>query len=151
MKSSPSQRVLPRRALAAGFTAVAGLLVFASVAWACTAVSGSTFYSDGTQSKTLARGAAIGAYAVQAPAKTDGYILVIGHTTDNPTHGCMSIDYTINNTVRYPNSSGFISTTVGTAGTASPASPAAGTYEVCFRDPTANNAYATSAATLALT
>lgn len=61
-----SQRFSARRLATATTGSAAAVLVSISVAWACTVVSGSTFYSDGTKAKSGPVGTRISAYAVGA-------------------------------------------------------------------------------------
>ncbi len=132
-----------RKMALAGFSAVAGLLAVASLAWACTAPVGSTWYSDGTQHKSGPPGTTVRVYATGAFTGV-AYTLVLGD--DGPTpghagHACMRTLQVLNPNTRFANSSGFISTTVGTVTYSVP-----GTYQVCFKD-NAENSTGTPGAT----
>lgn len=124
-----------RRMAVAGFAAAAGLVAIASLAWACTAPVGSTWYTDGTQSKTGAPGTQIRVYATGAFTGFS-YTLVLGNDGGDPghaSHACMNTVQILNPNTRFANSSGFISTTAGTVTHTVP-----GTYQVCFKDQVAN-------------
>lgn len=124
--------------------AVAAALLVASVGYACTNPSGATFFSDGTISKSVTKGARISAFAMNAVPGVN-YELVIGSNTAHPTHACHEKDFLVNPNIRRATSDGFIGITSGPAGDATVPS---GTYQVCFRDTAANTA--TAAATLTL-
>lgn len=147
MKLQGKGRFPVRRALAAGTTAVAGMLAVVSLAWACTAPAGGTFYSDGTSAKTVARGARISAFATGAEPGFS-YELVIGDPngpSGHVTHACMDILFKVNSTLRFANSQGVIPQTAGPAGNASTPT---GTYQLCFRS--VNSEVGTGAATITL-
>lgn len=132
-----------RKMAVAGFSAVAGLLAVASLAWACTAPVGSTWYSDGTQHKQGAPGTVVRVYATGA-FQNLAYTLVLGEAGD-PGHGghaCMETVDVLNPTTRFANASGFISTTVGTIHHTVP-----GAYQLCFKDNTPANSTGTPGAT----
>ena len=106
-------------------------MAVASLAWACTVLVGSTWYSDGTQSKQGPPGTVIRAYATGA-FQDVAYTLVLGEAGD-PGHGghaCMVTVDILNPTNRFASTSGFIGTTVGTVHAGS----APGTYQLCFKD-----------------
>lgn len=126
------------------FSAVAGFLAVASLAWACTAPVGSTWYSDGTQSKQGQPGTVVRVYATGG-FQNLAYTLVLGDQGPqggHSTHACMRTLEVLNPTARFANASGFISTTVGTVNYSVP-----GVYQVCFKDNTVNNSTGTPGAT----
>lgn len=132
-----------RKLAVAGFTAVAGLVAVASLAWACTAPVGSTWYSDGTQHKEGRPGTVVRVYATGG-FQGVAYTLVLG-ANDHGGHACMDTVDVLNNATRFANSSGFISTTVGTIHLTVP-----GTYQVCFKDNGPNNSTGTPGATFTI-
>jgi hypothetical protein len=134
-----------RRLTVFGATVAAALMLAGSIAWACTAPTGTTYFTNGKVVQTVARGSKISAYATGAPQGV-GLKLVIGSDGEHPTHACMETNYTINNTVRFAGSDGFIAPTAGPAGDAN--LPKA-TYQVCFTDYLSKE-YSTSAATLTI-
>ncbi len=87
-----------------------------------TTITGSTWYSDGTNAKSGGPGTTVRAYAVGAFVNVP-YQLVLA------TSGCASTVAVLNPNTRFANSSGFIGTTVGTVPSGSPP----GNYVVCFR------------------
>lgn len=143
MKNATAKRA--RRSVAFVFTSFAALLVVVSMAWACTTPEGSTFFADGTSTKSVPRGTRISALANHAHMNVN-YVLVMGENGPHPTHACMQVDYVVNPTQVVPTSSGMIGKTSGPAGDAS---LALGMYQVCFRD--VNGNVATAAATLTIT
>jgi hypothetical protein len=134
-----------RRVTVFGATTVAMLMAVASLAWACTTPEGATFFTNGKVSQTVMRGSRISAFATNAPQSV-GLKLVIGENGPHPTHACMVTDFTVNNTVRFAGSDGFIAPTAGPAGDVNLAK---GTYQVCFTDYQFKNV-STSAATLTI-
>ena len=135
-----------RKTVIAGFSAVAGLLAVASLAWACTAPVGSTWYSNGTQHRSGPPGTTVRVYAVGA-FQGLAYTLVLGNDGGNPghaAHACMNTVQILNPNTRFADSSGFISTTVGTVN-----HTVRGTYQVCFKDQ-ANNETGTPGATFTI-
>lgn len=86
-----------------------------------TTVQGSTWYSDGSTSKSGPSGTSVSAYATGAIPNTS-YKLVTG------TNGCKTDLIAVNNNIRYANSSGLISTTAGLV------NRGVGTYDLCFAD-----------------
>ena len=143
MDSHSARPVRRSSVFAAGV--VAGVLALGSVAWACTTPEGTTFFTNGKVSQTVARGSRISAYATGAPQNV-GLQLVLGENGPHPTHSCMVTDFTVNNTVRFADSTGFIPPTAGPAGNSMLAT---GTYQVCFTDYQFKNV-STSAATLTI-
>jgi hypothetical protein len=131
-----------RKMIVAGFSAVAGLLAVASLAWACTAPVGSTWYSDGTQSKQGGPGTVVRVYATGA-FQNVAYTLVLGEAGDagHMGHACMVTVDVLNPTTRFATSSGFLSTTVGTVHRSVP-----GTYQLCFKDNSPENSTGTPGA-----
>lgn len=100
---------------------------------ASTITSGSTWYADGTNAQSGGSGAAVRAYAVGA-FENISYQLVLA------TSGCSATVAVLNPNNRFANSSGFISSTVGTIPSGLPAGP----YVVCFRStPDVSSATAT--------
>lgn len=131
-----------RKTAIAGFSAIAGVLAIASLAWACTIPAGGTWYSDGTNSKAGPPGTVVRVYATSAFQNVP-YTLVLGDAGLEPGHGdhaCMRTLDVLNPTTRFANQSGFISTTVGTVHLATP-----GTYQLCFKD-NVNNSTGTAGA-----
>ena len=143
MKSATGRRA--RRGVAFALTSFSAVLVVVSMAWACTAPEGATFFADGTSTKSVARGTRISALGTNAHTGVD-YRLVIGSNGPHPTHACMEVDYVVNPTLVRPTSNGFIGKVSGPAGDAS---LPLGTWQVCFRDVMGN--VATAAATLTVT
>lgn len=136
-----------RRVLVFATTATAGALVVLSVAFACTPPGNAqTYWSDGTTTnKSLAAGTRVSAYATLAIEGVP-YKLRVGSTPANHQaqgHTCMNVAGTINDTNVYANSFGTIAMTTGTI-----PSVAAGSYEVCFRDPSSSNGYSSRPALL---
>lgn len=147
MKLHRMGRITVRRVLVAGTTAVAGMLAVVSLAWACTAPVGGTFYLDGTSAKTVARGTTITAFATGAEPGF-AYQLVIGDPrgqSQHATHACMDVLFRVNDTHRFANAQGILARTSGPAGNASTPT---GTYQLCFRS--INSEVGTGAATLTL-
>jgi len=145
MKLSPKRSNVKnrmRKIATAGFGAVAGALAITSLAWACTAPIGSTWYADGTQAKSGRPGTQVAVYATGA-ILNQAYTLVVGDAgpDGHGAHACMRTLQVLNPTIRFANSSGFLSTTVGTVTYSTP-----GTYEVCFKDNSAANTTGTPGA-----
>jgi len=147
LKLQGKGRIPVRRALAAGTTAVAGMLAVVSLAWACTAPVGGTFYIDGTSAKTVARGTTISAFATGAEPGF-AYQLVIGDPngpSQHVTHACMDVLFRVSSTLRFANEQGVLPRTTGPAGSASTPT---GTYQLCFRS--TGSEVGTGAATITL-
>lgn len=91
----------------------------------------------------IAAGPQIAVYAAGA-ILNQAYTLVLGDAgpDGHAAHACMRTLQVLNPTLRYANSSGFISTTVGTVTYSTP-----GTYEVCFKDNGPQNTTGTAGAT----
>ena len=145
MESRSSRRRLGARGAAAiVFSALAGVIAVASLAWACTVVAGSTWYSDGTRQKSGPVGTTIRAYATGAIEGVP-YILVLGGagSSGHATHACMETVDVLNPNNVFAGANGLIGTVRGTvhAGTAP------GTYQLCFKDSTPNNSTGTGGAT----
>jgi hypothetical protein len=135
--------ITARRAVTAGVSVAAGLLVVASMAWACTVAIGSTWYTDGTTSKAGPPGTVISAFATGA---TQGvpYKLVLGSDGGDPghaSHACMVANQVLNDTVVIANSRGRLPVTSGTVGNI-----AKQTYQLCFKDSSPNNSTGTGGA-----
>ena len=121
-----------RRVLVAGTTAVAGVLAVASLAWACTAPVGGTFFSDGTSTKTVARGTRISVFATNAEPGFQ-YRLVIADPNGPSGHGshaCMDEIFFVNATPKFANAQGVLSQTAGPAGDSTTRT---GTFQLCFQ------------------
>ncbi len=132
-----------RKMVVAGFSAIAGMLAVASLAWACTAPVGGTWYSDGTTSKSGPPGTTVRVFATGA-FQDLAYTLVLGDAGAEPGHGghaCMRTLDVLNPTPRFANTSGTITTTVGTVHHTVP-----GTYQLCFKDNSAANSTGTAGA-----
>lgn len=102
----------------------------ASLSWACTPITGNTWYSDGTFAKTGPSGTVITAYATGA-RKAQAFQLVAGTSTTpgHESHGCMDIPQAINPNIRTSTvDSGFIAPTTG------PVNRAPGEWQICFRE-----------------
>lgn len=139
------RRISARHAVAGGFGVVAGTLAVASLAWACTVVAGSTWYSDGTTSKSGPSGTSITAYATGATPNIP-YQLVLGDDGGDPghaSHACMVTQQVLNPTIVTANFQGFIGMTSGTVSS----SVAKKTYQLCFKDASPNNSTGTGGAT----
>ena len=125
-----------RRLIVGGMTGAGIALAMASVAWACTVPVGFTWYSDGTFQKQGPSGALITAYATGARATTQ-FLLVTGNNEGTPGHdghACMFNTSPINPNLRMSNASGFIPNTSGFI------NAGAGTWQVCFRQPSGASA-----------
>ncbi|MGH9277747.1 MAG: hypothetical protein ACRD12_06520 [Acidimicrobiales bacterium] len=124
-----SKRFRLRRAVMAGVGGVAASITVASLAWACTVPTGTTWYSDGALSKSGPNGTQITAYATGA-ARNVQFQLVTGDNSisGHSGHACMDNWATINPNWRTSSSSGFIGNTTGTIN-----APHAGEWQVCFR------------------
>lgn len=136
----------PRSAVAITLAATAAMLAVASLAWACTVVAGSTWFSDGTKTKQGGIGTQIRAFGTGAPSTAVPYILVLGNDGGDPSHAshaCMAIVDTLNPNVVHAGSNGLIPTVTGTVHAGTPA----GTYQMCFKDSSVNNSTATGGAT----
>lgn len=146
-RRSRRQGVSRRGAVAVAFAAIAGVLAVASVAWACTIVAGSTWYSDGSRTKQGGIGTQIRAFGTGAPSALVPYILVLGRDDDDPTHpkshACMVTVDILNPNIVHAGSNGLIPTVTGTVHNTT----AGGTYEMCFKDSSVNNSTATGGAT----
>jgi hypothetical protein len=140
---SSRRRLGARGAAAIVFSAFAGVLAVASLAWACTVVAGSTWYSDGTRAKSGPVGTEIRAYATGAIQGVP-YNLVLGGAggTGHDTHACMVTFDTLNPTNVFAGPTGINGTVRGTvhAGTVP------GLYQLCFKDSTPNNSTGTGGA-----
>ena len=131
--------------VAIAFSAIAGVLAVASLAWACTVLAGSTWYSDGTRSKS-------GPVGTQITARATGglqgvpYHLVLGNDAGDPghaSHACMATVDILNPAVVFAGPSGLIGNVRGTVH----ATTTAGTYQLCFKDSSVNNSTGTGGAT----
>jgi hypothetical protein len=137
-----------RRAAAVAFSAIAGVLAVASFAFACTVAAGSTWYSDGTRTKSGPVGTQIKAFATGAVQNVP-YKLVLGNDGGDPSHSshaCMATVDILNPNVVKAASNGFISTVTGTVHSTT----AKGTYQLCFKDSSVNNSTGTGGATFAV-
>ena len=145
MQSGSKRRRLGARGAAAiVFSAFAGVIAVASLAWACTVVAGSTWYSDGTKAKSGPVGTQIRAYATGAIQGVP-YNMVLGGagSTGHDTHACMVTFDTLNPTNVFAGPNGIIGTVRGTVN----ATTVAGTYQLCFKDSSPNNSTGTGGAT----
>ncbi len=146
MESRSSRgRLGARGAAAIVFSALAGVVAVASLAWACTAVVGSTWYSDGTRQKSGPVGTTIRAYATGANQGVP-YQLVLGNDGGDPghaSHACMFTVDVLNPTVVYSGPSGLIGTVRGTVHAGTPKGP----YQLCFKDSSPANSTGTGGAT----
>jgi hypothetical protein len=136
-------RLSARGAVAIAFSAIAGVLAVASIAWACTVVAGSTWYSDGTRVKQGPPGTQITARATGAMTGIP-YHLVIGDMGTEPghsTHACMRTLQVINPAILFAGPSGLIGNVTGTVTYSVP-----GTYQLCFKDSSPNNSTGTGGA-----
>jgi len=132
-----------RKMAIAGFSAIAGMLAVASLAWACTAPVGGTWYADGSTSKSGPAGTVVRVFASGAFPDL-AYTLVLGDAGPTPGHGdhaCMRTVDVLNPTPRFATTTGFISTTVGTVHLST-----TGTYQLCFKDNSLANTTGTSGA-----
>lgn len=115
-------------------SAVGGIgvaMAAASLSWACTPITGNTWYSDGTFVKSGPSGTVITAYATGA-RKSQGFKLVAGTSTSagHESHGCMDQPADINPNLRTSTAtSGFIGLTSGAV-----VRPP-GEWQICFREP----------------
>lgn len=138
VRQGKGQTMRRKRILSAGLitaSLVVTSVLSAEAVQAAPATAGSAWYTDGTSARSGAVGAQVRVYAVSAFQNLP-YRLVLA------TSGCAVEVATLNPNNRYANSSGFISTTVGTV----PSGVTAGTYAVCFLstvgEPTATGAVA---------
>lgn len=106
-------------------------------------VAGSTWYSDGSRTKSGTVGATITARAAGAMPNIP-YRLVLG--TGDATHACTTVVQVLNPAVIYAGPSGFIGATTGTV----QAGLSAGTYKLCFEDASPGNTTGTGGATFTL-
>ena len=141
---SRRRRLGARGAAAIVFSALAGVIAVASLAWACTVVSGSTWYSDGTRSKSGPVGTTIRAYATGVSFQGVPFNLVLGGagSTGHDSHACMVTYDVLNPTNVFAGPNGIIGTVRGTvqAGTVT------GQYQLCFKDSSGNNSAGTGGA-----
>jgi len=101
---------------------------------------GSTWYSNGTTAQSGPAGSTIRAFASGAFPNV-AYRLVLG--SGDPGKACVTTVQVVNPTLRFANSNGFISTTIGTV---QPGTPP-GTYKLCFEDSSSGNFTGTAGAT----
>lgn len=142
---SSRRRIGARGAAAIVFSALAGVLAVASFAWACTVVAGSTWYSDGSRTKSGPVGSTIRAYATGAVQNVP-YQLVLGNDGGDPghaNHACMAAVDVLNPAVVFAGPNGLIGTVRGTVHAGTPL----GTYQLCFKDSSVNNSTGTGGAT----
>jgi hypothetical protein len=119
-----------RGVVRAGVGGVAAALAAASLSWACTPITGNTWYDDGTFMKEGPSGTQITAYATGA-RKAREFQLVAGNSTTpgHESHGCMDNPSPINPNWRTSTAeSGFIGLTTG------PVVRSPGTWQICFRE-----------------
>ena len=137
-----STRLSARGAVAIAFSAIAAVVAVASIAWACTPVAGSTWYSDGTRTKSGPPGTQITARATGAVGGVP-YHLVIGDmgTEGHSTHACMRTLQVVNPAIVFAGPTGLISNVTGTVTWSVP-----GTYQLCFKDSSGNNSTGTGGA-----
>lgn len=124
-----------RRRVLGGMAAAGVALAAASVAWACTVPIGFTWYSDGSFQKSGPAGTVISAYATGAKPNAQ-FFLVTGNAQGEPGHeghACMFNFVNVNPNPRTSSSSGFIPVTSG------PVNVEAGTWQVCFREPSGSS------------
>lgn len=95
-------------------------------------ISGSTWYSDGSNAKGGGSGTTVRGYAVGA-FENLAYLMILA------TSGCTTQVAVLNPNTRFANSSGFISNTVGTI----PSGVQPGTYVICFKSTTGDPPTAT--------
>ena len=107
-------------------------------------VQGSTWYSDGTRTKSGPVGTQIRAYAVNAAQGTP-YKLVLG--TGTPTRACQAIVQVLNPATVFAAPSGILGRVTGTV---QPGIPP-GTYKLCFEDSSTGNLTGTGGATFTVT
>ena len=145
MQSRSSRRRLGARGAAAiVFSALASVMAVASLAWACTQPVGSTWYSDGTRSKSGPVGTTIRAYATGAVQGVP-YQLVLGGagSSGHVSHACMETTDVLNPTVVFAGQTGIIGTVQGVVH----ATTAKGAYQLCFKDSSPMNSTGTGGAT----
>ena len=134
-----------RRVVAAAFAGVAGALAVASFAFACTVAAGSTWYSDGTRTKSGPVGTQIRAFATGAIQNVP-YHLVLGNDGNDPghaSHACMNTVDILNPTIVNAAANGRIATVTGIVHSTT----AKATYQLCFKDSSVNNSTGTGGAT----
>lgn len=144
---SSRRRAGARGAAAIVFTALAGVLAVASLAWACTTPVGSTWYSDGTRSKSGPAGTTIRAYATGAVSGVP-YNLVLGGAGDSghDTHACMVTFDVLNPTNVFAGQTGIIGTVQGVVHASTPK----GQYQLCFKDSSPLNSTGTGGASFTI-
>ena len=103
-------------------------------------VSGSTWYSDGSKTRSGPAGTQIQAYAVGA-LQTVPYRLVLG--TGPSDRACASIVAVLNQATIFAGPSGLLGRTTATV----PAGLVPGTYKLCFEDSSTGNFTGTGGAT----
>jgi hypothetical protein len=135
-------RLSARGAVAIAFSAVAGVLAVASIAWACTVVAGNTWYADGSRTAAGPPGTTITARATGAIAGVQ-YHLVLGDmgTEGHADHACMRTLDVLNPAIVFATNSGRIGNVTGTVHLTTP-----GTYQLCFKDATPANSTGTGGA-----
>ena len=147
MKLQGKGSVPGRKVLVGVASTAAAVLGAASLAWACTAPVGGTFYCDGSSAKTVARGTRICAFATRAEPGFN-YRLVIADPNGPSGHGdhaCMDEIFIVNPTLRLANAQGVIAQTAGPAGDANTRT---GTFQLCFQS--TDKAVGTGPATITL-
>ena len=123
---SKMQRPPARRVLVGGFLGVAAAIAVASMSYACTVVTGFTWFNSASP-KTGPTGTVITAFATEARPNR-AFKLVVGNsvTPGHDDHACMDNVTEINTAIRLSSSSGFIGNTQG------PINKPAGNWQVCF-------------------
>jgi hypothetical protein len=136
-----------RGAVAVAFSAIAGVLAVASLAWACTVAAGSTWYSDGSRTKSGQPGTQITARATGAFTGVP-YHLVLGDMGTEPghnDHACMRTLDILNPAVVFAGPSGLIGNVRGTVHLTTP-----GTFQLCFKDSSTLNSTGTGGASFTI-
>lgn len=112
----------------AGFGGVVAALAAGSLAFACTAPQGTTWYSDGSFVKSGPSGTVITAFATNARPSTPFKLVAGTNTTPgHEDHACMDLPGEINPNTRMSNTRGFITNTTG------PVVRPPGDWQICFR------------------
>ena len=117
-----------RRWAMACFGGAAAALAVGSMAFACTAPQGASWYSDGTFVKSGASGTVITVFATNAnPGQQFKLVAGTNITPGHEDHACMDIPSDINPNVRISSFRGFIGNTTGRI------VRAPGDWQICFR------------------
>lgn len=109
-------------------------------------ILGSTWYSDGTRTKTVHAGDTIKAYATGAIQNVPYRLVICSAGVAHPAHACEGgINQIVNPTIVYAGPSGIIGGVTGSVTYNVP-----GTYQLVFFDSSVNEATGTGGATITI-